>query len=913
MIRHPAFLSISLCAFILAGIALFLVWMPPIPQDLADLSSRAAPQIYLDNIPDGLISEPKLSSAVQTKLNASTGSQFHTLTALSSIDNADELHVYNVSSSDYYKITMANLASGISGSGEANTISSAGTGASLAYQKDGVDLQLNAIKSENDRLSVSLDSGTHDVELTINEANIDHDALTNFSASEHFTQASITTVGTVASGDVSAIESDPGVTTHESTYNHANYNTAYGWGNHAIQNYLDLDTYPNTDTNSIDDLTTNTSWGGDLSGIGASPSVSNDSHNHTTTTISGLDISDDTNLAGGTSLTLSDDTLNVDDDFVHNSGGDIMAPTLTISDSATTSPLNLTERSTTPSLPSIGDVYLDDGTNCVGDGPCLRRYTGAGWEDVDNVGGVGSGEANTASNQGTGTSLYYTKSGVDLQFNAIKSENDRLSISLDSGTHDVELTINEANIDHDALTNFSASEHFTQASITTVGTVTSGDISAIESDPGVTTHESTYNHTNYNTAYGWGNHALQNYLDLDTYPNADMDSTDDVTVSTDLSDTANLLYESELDSENELETQIGVGVFTTSDGALSDDDVSLVDVQTALSNDFHNAGGTDDDIPESGDFGAATNLDNNGSLSISNETQGDVLYFNGSNWIRLAKGTAGQVLEMNATATAPEWDTDDGAGSASIENDVYSSGWNGDTTNGASQNAIYDYLHQLDTDDDGDVDSVDSSVSGGASFWTAESTFARSDDDTITITVDDCTNYQAGTPIRYSADESTWYYGVTVACSDIGATINVDLDGVAFSTSYDDYLQYGDSSRMRAKNIVMPGNCTVADPFSLVLYHQENTAYLVRATGIAQDTAPAGSALEFNVEVEDTDAFSSEISISAGSSSQFDSGVTVNTSNYDVEFGETIHVSTSQCGSSTPGQTLSVTLSFIYP
>jgi hypothetical protein len=118
---------------------------------------------------------------------------------------------------------------------------------------------------------------------------------------------------------------------------------------------------------------------------------------------------------------------------------------------------------------------------------------------------------------------------------------------------------------------------------------------------------------------------------------------------------------------------------------------------------------------------------------------------------------------------------------------------------------------------------------------------------------------------------------------------------------------------MRAKNIVMPGNCTVADPFSLVLYHQENTAYLVRATGIAQDTAPAGSALEFNVEVEDTDAFSSEISISAGSSSQFDSGVTVNTSNYDVEFGETIHVSTSQCGSSTPGQTLSVTLSFIYP
>jgi len=46
-------------------------------------------------------------------------------------------------------------------------------------------------------------------------------------------------------------------------------------------------------------------------------------------------------------------------------------------------------------------------------------------------------------------------------------------------------------------------------------------------------------------------------------------------------------------------------------------------------------------------------------LTIASEAQGDILYFDGSNWIRLAKGTAGQVLEMNAGATAPEWDTDD--------------------------------------------------------------------------------------------------------------------------------------------------------------------------------------------------------------------------------------------------------------
>ncbi|MBA7585227.1 hypothetical protein ES708_27198 [subsurface metagenome] len=44
-------------------------------------------------------------------------------------------------------------------------------------------------------------------------------------------------------------------------------------------------------------------------------------------------------------------------------------------------------------------------------------------------------------------------------------------------------------------------------------------------------------------------------------------------------------------------------------------------------------------------------------LTIANEAQGDILYFNGANWVRLVKGIAGQVLTMNAGATAPEWQT----------------------------------------------------------------------------------------------------------------------------------------------------------------------------------------------------------------------------------------------------------------
>jgi len=47
-------------------------------------------------------------------------------------------------------------------------------------------------------------------------------------------------------------------------------------------------------------------------------------------------------------------------------------------------------------------------------------------------------------------------------------------------------------------------------------------------------------------------------------------------------------------------------------------------------------------------------------LTSTITTQGDILYRDGSGLQRLAKGTAGQVLKINAGATAPEWGTDVG-------------------------------------------------------------------------------------------------------------------------------------------------------------------------------------------------------------------------------------------------------------
>ncbi|MCP4645778.1 MAG: hypothetical protein GY851_35360 [bacterium] len=88
----------------------------------------------------------------------------------------------------------------------------------------------------------------------------------------------------------------------------------------------------------------------------------------------------------------------------------------------------------------------------------ILRYTGADLEIriggvwVSTTAGAAGGEANTCSNAGSGVSVYFQKAGIDLELNAIKSENDRISVALDGATHDIELTLEEANLDMSNMT-----------------------------------------------------------------------------------------------------------------------------------------------------------------------------------------------------------------------------------------------------------------------------------------------------------------------------------------------------------------------------------------------------------------------------------------------------------------------------
>ena len=64
----------------------------------------------------------------------------------------------------------------------------------------------------------------------------------------------------------------------------------------------------------------------------------------------------------------------------------------------------------------------------------------------------------------------------------------------------------------------------------------------------------------------------------------------------------------------------------------------------------------------------ATNAVNGTHIAIGSDAAGDVMYYNGTDYVRLAKGTAGQVLKINAGATAPEWaaDIDTDIGDAAV-------------------------------------------------------------------------------------------------------------------------------------------------------------------------------------------------------------------------------------------------------
>lgn len=340
------------------------------------------------------------------------------------------------------------------GTGEENTASSQGSGTSIFYQKSGVDLQFNGIKSENSILSIALDGISHDVELTIDETAINHNNLSNYSIDQHrIINDSGTGITELWSADKISSElagKEPALTKGNLTETGTNILTITGGTGAVIGSGTSIQVELATNQNS--GYLSNTDWVtfnskqdaltfGDLSE--ASSNILTITGGTGSVIGSGTTIQVE-QATGTTSGFLSSTDWSTFNDKVSNAthSGDVSGSlTLTIGDD------KVLERHL-KAVNAPTDEYVLTYEATTGDFE---------WQS----GGAGSGETNTASSQGSGTSIYYQKDGVDLQFNGLKSENSILSVSLDGVTHDVEFTVDEAAINHNNLTNYTVDQHRT--------------------------------------------------------------------------------------------------------------------------------------------------------------------------------------------------------------------------------------------------------------------------------------------------------------------------------------------------------------------------------------------------------------------------------------------------------------------
>ena len=70
----------------------------------------------------------------------------------------------------------------------------------------------------------------------------------------------------------------------------------------------------------------------------------------------------------------------------------------------------------------------------------------------------------------------------------------------------------------------------------------------------------------------------------------------------------------------------------------------------------------------------ASNSVTGAKIALGSDAAGDTMYYNGTDYARLAKGTASQLLTMNAGATAPEWATAAAAGFTYVDEEATTSG-----------------------------------------------------------------------------------------------------------------------------------------------------------------------------------------------------------------------------------------------
>jgi hypothetical protein len=416
-------------------------------------------------------------------------------------------------------------AAGGGGGGEANTASSSGLGESLVLPKVGVDLPFKGIS--NGDTNITIGSNATDVLVSINtavlEGNLNHDNLTGFVSNEHIDWTAATqnlsTTGTVgssnydATGSVAAGSTNSGTNTGDQNL----FSTVAVLGQSDVVADTTSDTLTlvagtniTLTTDPVTDSVTIAAAGG---GAGEANTASNQGgHNELFIQKTGVDLEFRTVTSGDTSLSFTQNPQDLDIqvneaavdhdallNFVANEHIDWTSATQNISTTGTISGSNVSGTNTgdqnlwatvTGDVGSTTANTLTD-TLTIAGGTNITTTIVGDTLTIDSA--AGAGEANTASNQGGASEWFIQKTGVDLEFRTFQSTGGSLSIT--TNPQNLDVVVNEAAVDHDALLNFVANEHIDWTAATqnlsTTGTIGSSNYSATGSVAAGSTNSGT--------------------------------------------------------------------------------------------------------------------------------------------------------------------------------------------------------------------------------------------------------------------------------------------------------------------------------------------------------------------------------------------------------------------------------------
>ena len=122
-----------------------------------------------------------------------------------------------------------------------------------------------------------------------------------------------------------------------------------------------------------------------------------------------------------------------------------------------------------PSGYYVGQVWINT-TNPETAWVCTNNTDDAAeWIQINSSVGTISGGTNVGT---SGVGVFSAVNGSNLEFNKIKAGSTKIGVSLSS--NEIAIDVNQGNVDHDQLLNFTADEHFLQSAITTVGTIDTG-------------------------------------------------------------------------------------------------------------------------------------------------------------------------------------------------------------------------------------------------------------------------------------------------------------------------------------------------------------------------------------------------------------------------------------------------------